>query len=77
MCMWVTNRERHLRFIHDELLPHWGLSVVATWYWVKVTNQGELVSPLVNVQSLLARWCMSCTERDCCMSLLTGGLRDF
>lgn len=45
--LWVTNRERHLRFIHDELLPHWKLSLVATWYWLKVTGRGELVSPLV------------------------------
>ena len=45
--MWVTNRERHHRFICDELLPHWGLTHVATWFWLKVTNAGELVSPMV------------------------------
>lgn len=49
--MWVTNRERHQRFIHDELLPHWGLQQVAIWYWLKVTNSGELVSPLVHILS--------------------------
>jgi len=47
--MWVTNRERHHRFIHEELLPHWGLLHVATWFWLKVTNAGELVSPLVRM----------------------------
>ncbi|KAL0043140.1 hypothetical protein WJX79_010360 [Trebouxia sp. C0005] len=46
VAMWVTNRERHHRFIHEELLPHWGLLHVATWFWLKVTNAGELVSPL-------------------------------
>ena len=46
--MWVTNRERHLRFVHEELLPHWGLQHVATWFWLKVTDSGELVSPLVH-----------------------------
>lgn len=48
MAMWVTNRERHQRFVHEELLPHWGLQHVATWFWLKVTNSGELVSPLVH-----------------------------
>ena len=48
VAMWVTNRERHQRFIYEELLPHWGLQQVATWSWLKVTNSGELVSPLVN-----------------------------
>ena len=48
MAMWVTNRERHQRFIHEELLPHWGLKHMATWFWLKVTNAGDLVSPLVS-----------------------------
>lgn len=47
VAMWVTNRERHQRFVHEELLPHWGLQHVATWIWLKVTDCGELVSPLV------------------------------
>ena len=47
VAMWVTNRERHQRFIHEELLPHWGLRHLATWFWLKVANSGELVSPLV------------------------------
>lgn len=56
--MWVTNRERHQRFVHEELLPHWGLQHVATWIWLKVTNCGELVSPLVPNFQL-------CTITDC------------
>ncbi|KAL3160646.1 hypothetical protein ABBQ32_010569 [Trebouxia sp. C0010 RCD-2024] len=46
VALWVTNRERHHRFIREELLPHWGLKQVATWFWLKVTDSGELVSPL-------------------------------
>lgn len=48
VAMWVTNRERHMRFIHEELLPHWGLTHTATWLWLKVTNSGALVSPMVS-----------------------------
>ncbi|XP_044196288.1 N(6)-adenine-specific methyltransferase METTL4 isoform X1 [Thunnus albacares] len=43
---WVTNRPSHLRFVCDELYPHWGVEVVAEWYWVKVTTSGEFVFPL-------------------------------
>lgn len=49
LALWVTNRERHRRFIDAELLPAWGLRHVATWHWLKVTNDGQLVSPLVQL----------------------------
>ena len=47
LALWVTNRERLRRFVDQELLPKWGLEQVATWFWLKVTNTGQLVSPLV------------------------------
>uniref|UniRef100_A0A665WKV0 Methyltransferase like 4 n=1 Tax=Echeneis naucrates TaxID=173247 RepID=A0A665WKV0_ECHNA len=43
---WVTNRPSHLRFVRDELYPHWGIEVIAQWFWVKVTTSGEFVFPL-------------------------------
>ncbi|XP_047424336.1 N(6)-adenine-specific methyltransferase METTL4 isoform X2 [Mugil cephalus] len=43
---WVTNRPSHLRFVRDELYPHWGVEVVAEWFWVKVTASGQFVFPL-------------------------------
>ncbi|XP_072234935.1 N(6)-adenine-specific methyltransferase METTL4 [Leuresthes tenuis] len=43
---WVTNRPSHLRFVRDELYPHWGVQVVAEWFWVKVTTSGQFVFPL-------------------------------
>nr|XP_057916191.1 N(6)-adenine-specific methyltransferase METTL4 isoform X2 [Doryrhamphus excisus] len=43
---WVTNRARHLRFVRDELYPHWGVEVVAEWFWIKVTTEGHFVFPL-------------------------------
>ncbi|XP_029313477.1 methyltransferase-like protein 4 [Cottoperca gobio] len=43
---WVTNRPSHLRFVRDELYPHWGVEVLAEWMWVKVTTSGQFVFPL-------------------------------
>ncbi|XP_016066979.1 PREDICTED: methyltransferase-like protein 4 [Miniopterus natalensis] len=43
---WVTNRQKHLRFVKEELYPSWSVEVVAEWHWLKITNSGEFVFPL-------------------------------
>lgn len=35
---WVTNRQKHLRFVKDELYPHWSVKTLAEWHWVKVSS---------------------------------------
>lgn len=47
MAVWMTNRERHWRFVESEFLPSLQLTPVATWLWLKVTDDGETVSQLV------------------------------
>lgn len=77
LALWVTNRERHRRFVEQELLPAWGLKHTATWFWLKVTDDGDLVSPLVgsmlrgprmppcmiriSLHLLLGNWCLGCS----------------
>ncbi|KAM5157840.1 N(6)-adenine-specific methyltransferase METTL4 [Mantella aurantiaca] len=43
---WVTNRQKHLRFVKDELYPHWSVKTLAEWHWVKITQPGEFVFPM-------------------------------
>uniref|UniRef100_A0A2K5PN83 Methyltransferase 4, N6-adenosine n=1 Tax=Cebus imitator TaxID=2715852 RepID=A0A2K5PN83_CEBIM len=43
---WVTNRQKHLCFIKEELYPSWSVEIVAEWHWVKITSSGEFVFPL-------------------------------
>lgn len=43
---WVTNRQKYLRFVKEELYPLWSVELVAEWHWVKITNSGEFVFPL-------------------------------
>ncbi|KAM6087568.1 N(6)-adenine-specific methyltransferase METTL4 isoform 1-T1 [Chlamydotis macqueenii] len=43
---WVTNRQKHLRFVKDELYPHWSVKTLTEWHWVKITRAGEFVLPL-------------------------------
>uniref|UniRef100_A0A224Z8B6 Transcriptional activator adenine specific dna methyltransferase n=1 Tax=Rhipicephalus zambeziensis TaxID=60191 RepID=A0A224Z8B6_9ACAR len=45
VAVWCTANGAHLRFVARELLPSWGLTYLATWYWVKVTKHGEPVRP--------------------------------
>ncbi|XP_043923635.1 N(6)-adenine-specific methyltransferase METTL4 isoform X2 [Protopterus annectens] len=46
VATWVTNRQKHLRFVKEELYPHWAIDLVAEWYWVKITRSFEFVYPL-------------------------------
>ncbi|KAG8571142.1 hypothetical protein GDO81_011538 [Engystomops pustulosus] len=46
---WVTNRQKHLRFVKEELYPHWSVRSVAEWHWVKITQAGEFVFPIDSV----------------------------
>ncbi|XP_066102582.1 N(6)-adenine-specific methyltransferase METTL4 isoform X1 [Saccopteryx bilineata] len=43
---WVTNRQKHLRFVKEELYPSWSVEIVAEWHWLKITKSGEFVFPL-------------------------------
>ncbi|KAK3865134.1 hypothetical protein Pcinc_029248 [Petrolisthes cinctipes] len=43
VVIWCTNNKTHIQeFLAG--LHHWGVQLVATWYWVKVTKGGELVT---------------------------------
>ncbi|XP_042299033.1 N(6)-adenine-specific methyltransferase METTL4-like isoform X1 [Sceloporus undulatus] len=46
---WVTNRQKHLRFVKSELYPYWSVHGVVEWFWVKITRSGEFVFPLDSV----------------------------
>ena len=54
LVLWMTNRSKLWRFMEAELLPGWGLEVVATWLWLKVTSSGNPVGSLVCLFSLLS-----------------------
>ncbi|XP_038602480.1 N(6)-adenine-specific methyltransferase METTL4 [Tachyglossus aculeatus] len=43
---WVTNRQKHLSFVKEELYPGWSVETLAEWHWVKITRSGEFVFPL-------------------------------
>eukprot|EP00899_Mesostigma_viride_P020179 jgi/Mesvir1/28162/Mv04724-RA.1 len=48
LALWVTNREKLRRFVEGELFPAWGVTHVATWYWLKIAQDGSMLSPLDN-----------------------------
>jgi MT-A70 len=54
VALWMTNRERHWRFVERELLPGWGLQPVASWLWLKAADDGRPVAPLVSAHLFVA-----------------------
>nr|QTZ19469.1 methyltransferase 2 isoform X1 [Bixa orellana] len=46
IALWVTNREKLLNFVKEELFPAWGVNFLATFYWLKVKIDGSLISDL-------------------------------
>ncbi|XP_054263799.1 N(6)-adenine-specific methyltransferase METTL4 [Macrosteles quadrilineatus] len=43
VAVWCTNCERHIQDVVSRWFPKWGLHLVATWFWLKVTRSGEPV----------------------------------
>uniref|UniRef100_A0A803K927 Methyltransferase like 4 n=1 Tax=Xenopus tropicalis TaxID=8364 RepID=A0A803K927_XENTR len=43
---WVTNKQKHLRFVKEDLYPQWSVRTLGEWHWVKITRSGEFVFPL-------------------------------
>jgi len=46
LALWVTNDRKLVDAAQTRILEAWGLEAVATWYWLKVTCDGQLCSPL-------------------------------
>nr|XP_029734299.1 methyltransferase-like protein 4 [Aedes albopictus] len=43
VAIWCTNAPSHVDAIEKQLCPKWNLRLVGTWYWTKITKQGEPV----------------------------------
>ncbi|ELU04918.1 hypothetical protein CAPTEDRAFT_94532 [Capitella teleta] len=43
---WVTNKQQQQQLVKETLFPKWGITPLATWYWLKVTTEGEPVYPM-------------------------------
>ncbi|KAL5126921.1 Methyltransferase-like protein 2 [Glycine soja] len=46
VALWVTNREKLRSFVERELFPAWGVSYAATFYWLKVKQNGSWICDL-------------------------------
>lgn len=44
IAVWCTNSESHIQAVHNNLFPAWGVTYIATWYWLKVDRSGTPVS---------------------------------
>ncbi|KAG7392739.1 Methyltransferase-like protein 4 [Phytophthora pseudosyringae] len=52
LAVWVTNRPRYMTYLREQALPSWGFTFHACWYWLKLSKNGELVTPLDSTHRL-------------------------
>eukprot|EP00039_Didymoeca_costata_P024390 m.10171 g.10171 ORF g.10171 m.10171 type:complete len:366 (+) comp4213_c0_seq1:249-1346(+) len=45
VAFWVTNNERHKRFLLEDLFVNWGIKPLGEWYWIKICTSGEPLYP--------------------------------
>ncbi|XP_031779278.1 N(6)-adenine-specific DNA methyltransferase METTL4 isoform X2 [Nasonia vitripennis] len=43
VAVWCTNSSTHLNSILYEIFPNWGVTFMAKWYWLKITQNGEMI----------------------------------
>ncbi|TPX32291.1 hypothetical protein SmJEL517_g04582 [Synchytrium microbalum] len=49
VVFWMTNTPRHHEFVRNKVIRDWKLTLLAEWYWCKVTSAGEWVRDLDDV----------------------------
>ncbi|KAI5707717.1 hypothetical protein M8J77_008335 [Diaphorina citri] len=50
--VWCTNNRTHMEVVTEVIFPAWGLTYVATWYWMKVG-----MDAILNPDGLVGVWC--------------------
>uniref|UniRef100_A0A182JSU9 Methyltransferase-like protein 4 n=1 Tax=Anopheles christyi TaxID=43041 RepID=A0A182JSU9_9DIPT len=43
VVVWCTNAPSHIDVVTNDFFPKWGVELIASWYWVKVTSSGHPV----------------------------------
>lgn len=41
VIIWCTNSSSHINAVKQDFLPKWGLKLITTWYWLKITKYGQ------------------------------------
>ena len=49
VAVWTTNRPEVRRIVLDELFPAWGVELTEEWIYLKITSNGEPVTPIEGV----------------------------
>lgn len=52
LAVWVTNKPAYTAFLLEQALPKWGFTLHDTWFWLKLSANGELVTPLESTHRL-------------------------
>ena len=78
VVVWVTNKQKYVKFTRNELFPHWSVEVLAEWHWVKVryihltTVYSAVFWKTVFISSLLSFVFQIGTAFYCCGSIVVS-----
>ena len=56
LFVWVTNKQKLVRYVKETLLPLWRVQLLTQWYWLKVD---------MNFHFLVTQNMLSIAERNC------------
>ena len=45
IIIWVTNKQKIMKWVKETLFKKWGVTFITEWHWVKLTTAGEPVFP--------------------------------
>lgn len=48
VVVWVTNKQKHIKFIAEQFFPANNIQVKAKWFWLKVTELTEFIARETN-----------------------------
>jgi len=54
IVVWVSNKLQQQRFVKDRLFPHWNVTFLAEWYWLKVDSTTLLQRVALIITSCIA-----------------------
>ena len=64
VVVWMTNKLKQQHFVRDSLFPHWNVTFLAEWYWLKVLQCVALIVIKITVVSITAETLMG--TKCCC-----------
>jgi len=74
IIIWVTNKQKILKWVKESLFKQWGITFITEWHWVKLTALAEPVFPWESMhkkpyETLIIGFFQNCPKLTDCSDL--------